>query len=103
MQNSKCPGPDGYSVEFYKAFINQISTLLLSVYDEALTTGSLPPTLYDACISLIHKSGKDPLEPGSYRPISLLNVDNKILAKILGMRLEKSPSNCCVTRPNWIC
>uniref|UniRef100_A0A669EME8 Reverse transcriptase domain-containing protein n=1 Tax=Oreochromis niloticus TaxID=8128 RepID=A0A669EME8_ORENI len=44
--------------------------------------------MYDSTISLIHKPGKDPLEPGSYRPISLLNVDNKILAKILAMRLE---------------
>lgn len=88
MQNSKCPGPDGYSAEFYKALIEQVSPLLLNVYNEALQTGSLPPTLYDACISLIYKTNKDPLDPGSYRPISLLNVDNKILAKILAMRLE---------------
>lgn len=88
MQNSKCPGPDGYSAEFYKAFIEQISPLLLNVYNEALTVGFLPPTLYDASISLLHKTGKDPLEPGSYRPISLLNVDNKIFAKILAIRLE---------------
>lgn len=88
MQNSKCPGPDGYSIEFYKVFIEQIAPLLLNVYNEALTTGLLPPTLYEASISLIHKTGKDPLEPGSYRPISLLNVDYKILAKILAMRLE---------------
>ncbi|CAI5697409.1 unnamed protein product [Oreochromis niloticus] len=88
MQCSKSPGPDGYSIEFYKTFSEQISPVLLEVYNEALTKGCLPLTMYDSTISLIHKPGKDPLEPGSYRPISLLNVDNKILAKILAMRLE---------------
>lgn len=39
-------------------------------------------------ISLILKKGKDPEECESYRPISLLNVDIKILARILGKRLE---------------
>ncbi|KAI9999450.1 hypothetical protein NQD34_018194 [Periophthalmus magnuspinnatus] len=88
MQNSKAPGPDGYTVEFYKTFKDQISPMLLEVFNEALIRGLLPPSFYEASISLIHKSGKDPLEPSSYRPISLLNVDYKILAKILATRLE---------------
>lgn len=88
MQNSKVPGPDGYTSEFYKAFKEQISILLLDVFNEALHRGSLPPTFYHASISLIHKKDKDPLDPASYRPVSLLNVDNKILAKIVATRLE---------------
>lgn len=88
MQNSKAPGPDGYTSEFYKAFKEQISILLLDVFNEALHRGSLPPTFYHASISLIHKKDKDPLDPASYRPVSLLNVDNKILAKIVATRLE---------------
>ncbi len=88
MQNSKAPGPDGYTSEFYKAFKEQISKLLLDVFNEALHRGSLPPTFYHASISLIHKKDKDPLDPASYRPVSLLNVDNKILAKIVATRLE---------------
>lgn len=48
----------------------------------------LPPTFYQASISLIHKKDQDPLDPSSYRPASLLNVDNKLLAKILATRLE---------------
>ena len=42
-----------------------------------------------ANIILLLKPGKDPLDPGSYRPISLLQSDVKILAKALAMRVNK--------------
>lgn len=88
MQNGKSPGPDGFSIEFYKKFATQLAPILLLVFEESFTTSSLPPTMRQAVISLIHKKDKNPLECGSYRPISLLNVDSKILAKMLAHRLE---------------
>ncbi len=88
MQCCKAPGPDGFTSEFYKTFCDQIAPLLLDVFSESLKNGCLPPTFYQASISLILKANKEPLEPSSYRPISLLDVDNKILAKILATRLE---------------
>ena len=59
------------------------------MYNESLLNGLLPPNLTEATISLILKKDKDPTDCGSYRPISLLNVDSKILAKTLAGRLEK--------------
>uniref|UniRef100_A0A8C7ZH32 Reverse transcriptase domain-containing protein n=1 Tax=Oryzias sinensis TaxID=183150 RepID=A0A8C7ZH32_9TELE len=88
LQSSKAPGPDGYTVEFYKSFIDRLAPVLLQVYNESLCLGRLPQTLYQATISVIHKKDKDPTSVSSYRPISLLNVDAKILAKILSNRLE---------------
>ena len=41
-----------------------------------------------AVISLLLKKDKNPLDCSSYRPVSLLNTDAKILAKILARRLE---------------
>ena len=87
MNSGKSPGPDGYPVEFYKRFSNQLAPLLLEMFNYSYSQGSLPPTLMQASISLIYKKDKDPLNCASYRPISLLPVDVKILAKILARRL----------------
>lgn len=89
MQNNKAPGPDGFSVEFFKKIQNKLAPLLLSVYNESLKRGSLPQTLTQASITVLLKSNKDPTKCSSYRPVSLLNVDAKILAKELARRLEK--------------
>ncbi len=42
-----------------------------------------------AIITLLHKKGREPQQCTNYRPISLINVDDKILAKILTTRLEE--------------
>lgn len=49
----------------------------------------LPATMYEAIVILLLKPGKDPLLPDSYRPISLLPTDVKILAKVFATRLSK--------------
>ena len=61
---------------------------MLSMFNESYSSGHLPETLNQAFICLLHKKGKDPLCCQSYRPISLLNLDYKILAKTLARRLE---------------
>lgn len=60
MQSSKAPGPDGFPIEFYKKFASLLGPLLVAVYNESFDTGTLPPTLTQASISLIPKEGKDP-------------------------------------------
>ena len=73
---------------FYKTYKELLIPQLIEVYAEALEMGVLPPTLREAVVILLLKPGKDPLSCGSYRPLSLLNYDNKILAKVLSMRLS---------------
>lgn len=45
------------------------------------------PTGAESYVRVLPKSGKDPTTPGSYRPISLINIDAKILSLILACRL----------------
>lgn len=88
MQSGKSPGPDGFSTKFFKKFSDQLSPLLLLVFEESSITNSLPPTMRQAVISLLLKKDKDPLICSSYRPVLLLNRDIKILAKMLARHLE---------------
>ena len=88
MQSGKAPGPDGYPTEFYKKFVDKLAPLLLRMFNDSLDRGALPQTLPEASITLLLKPGKEQTDCGSYRPISLLNVDSKILAKVLALRLK---------------
>ena len=93
MKTGKSPGIDGFPAEYYKHHIDILAPKLLEVYNESLMSGSLPPSFYEALISVIPKKDRDTTEHSNYRPISLLNVDCKILTKILALCLERALPN----------
>lgn len=64
--------PDGYTPEFFKLMAHTLVPTLASVYQTMLQGGNYLPSTYQAHIRLIAKKGKDPSDPFSYRPISLL-------------------------------
>lgn len=89
MPNNKAPGPDGFPAEFYKNFWSILAPLFIRMITESKHNSRLPATSNTASVSLLLKHNKDPTLPSSYRPISLINVDTKIMAKALAIRLEK--------------
>ena len=91
IKRGETPGPDGIPIEIYKTFRTKLIPPLFEMYRESLDSGSLPP-LNRTVITLLLKPGKTPTLCGSYRPISLLNNDLKILCKVLARRLELSLS-----------
>lgn len=88
LPNEKAPGADGLPGEFYKVYSETLLPRLLTVFNDALSQGYLPGSMAEAIIVLILKPDKDPTLPGSYRPISLLTSDVKLLAKVLANRLS---------------
>lgn len=44
LQSGKAPGPDRLTAEFFKCFSNELTPVLLRMYNEALGKGELPPT-----------------------------------------------------------
>lgn len=88
LQSSKVPGSDGLRSEFFKEFQNILVDPLLNMFNDSVKKGVLPMSSREANILLILKKGKQPEDCASYRPISLLNIDLKLLSKILAKRLE---------------
>lgn len=89
LKTNKSPGPDGFSSEWYKTFRTELIPNLLNIFNTALKEGKTPPTWREATISVIPKEGKDSLDCGSYRPISVLNIDYKLYTSILAKRVEE--------------
>lgn len=87
--NNKAPGLDGLPSEVYKYYGDILLPELLKVLNHAWETFKLPDSMNEACIIVLLKPDKDPLAPESYRPISLLNSDAKILTRILAARLGR--------------
>lgn len=89
MAKGKASGPDGLPIEVYCKYQDEILPSLLRMFHPSHAAGSLPDSLMEANIIILLKPDKDPMDCSSYRPISLLNVDYKLLTKILAMRLNK--------------
>ena len=86
--DNKSPAEDGFSKDFYQTFFDLLCKDLLNSYNEAFCKGSLSVSQKRGTITLIPKGDENLTELKNWRPISLLNIDYKILSKVLARRME---------------
>eukprot|EP00253_Pinus_taeda_P012046 PITA_12046 len=87
VPNDKAPGPDGFTINFYKACWNTVKQELWEVVEDSRCSGTILKSINSTFLALIPKV-EEAKTPDKFRPISLCNVIYKIISKVIANRLK---------------
>ena len=88
LKPNKAGGPDALITELFKDLDADNRRQLLQLYQEIYENEHIPEHFNEALVVQLYKTGKTPELFSSYRPIALLNITYKILAKMIQTRLR---------------
>ena len=87
LHEDSCPRIDGLTPHFFTCLWDTIKEDLLQAYEEIITFGNMSEEFGQGMIHLIPKSRGSANDISKWRPITLLNIVYKLLAKIVARRL----------------
>ena len=83
------PGLDGLPYEVYLRMSHMFVPILTDMFNHWFAQGAIPGSVTKGMITLLKKGGRHVWEGlDDYRPITLLNTELKILARVLANRLQ---------------
>lgn len=83
LKVGKQPGPEGFTVLYYRKLADVIAPHLTAMYNSVKNSQNFPSDLLTANIVMLPKPDRDHSSWANFRPVSLINIDMKILRKIL--------------------
>jgi hypothetical protein len=87
MEPDKAPGPDGFTMHFYRTCWDIIKADLFRMIKSFLQKGKVGGSTNSTFLALIPKEA-NPVTFDRFRPISLCNASYKILSKLLANRIK---------------
>ena len=89
LPKNKSPGPDGFTGEFYQTFREELMYNLLKLFQKFFTGRNTSKHILQGHHQSDTKTRQRQHRKRNYRPISLMNIDAKILNKILTNRIQQ--------------